>query len=303
MWSMRLRHLVLLLAGLVASMALAGCDVTGTVTVRADDQVELDLRAVIDADQSCDWQLGPGVRTDERRMRNSAQRLCLLQGTVSKEALRKWWVNVAHNGEHIEVVVNPLGVVAPNDEEWTTLGVTDLAVQVQFPGQVIESTGIEEGNTVRFTDVSQLGRPQGLRAVALDHAGPSLGLVLPFVAFGLGVFAMGVLWASVNRQALLDRFSATPTATLGRRPDVPGQTRTLAYPAIPAPGSLLPADLREELGAPPATQRPDEPARGSPGTGWERPGWRPVPPDDPVPGDDAPARPEHAKWAPPEGPD
>lgn len=290
----RLRHLIALMVGLVATMALAGCDVTGTIKVRADDQVELDLRAVIDADQSCDWQLGPGFRTDERRMRNSAQRLCLLQGTVSKEALRRWWVNVAHNGEHIEVVANPLGVVDPDEDEWSTLGVTDLAVRVEFPGQILESTGIEEGNTVRFTDVSQLGKPQGLRAVALDHAGPPLGVVLPAVAFGLGVFAMGVLWASANRQALLDRVSPMLTATLGRRQHAPDPAPVADHsaPIIPAPGSLLPADLRRP------TDEAAEPTRE--GTGWERPGWRPEVVDPPA-GEGAEAPPEHAKWAPPDG--
>lgn len=290
----RLRHLIALMVGLVATMALAGCDVTGTIKVRADDMVELDLRAVIDSDQSCDWQLGPGVRTDERRMRNTVQRLCLLQGTVSKDALRRWSVNIAHTGEHLEVVANPLGVVGPDEEEWTSLGVNDLAVRVEFPGQVLESTGIEEGNVARFTDVSQLGKPEGLRALALDHAGPPLGVVLPVLAFGLGVFAMGVLWASVNRQALLDRFAPVLTATLGRKQHVAAAPPASGHaaPVVPAPGSMLPDDLRQAAGEWVDPERE--------GTGWERPGWRPEAGDAPGdPGADTP--PEHAKWAPPDG--
>ncbi len=291
--------------GLVAALALSGCDVTGTITIRPDDMVELDLRAVIDANQSCEWQLGPGVRTDERRMRNSVQRLCLLQGTVNKEELRKWSVNVAHTGEHIEVVANPLGVVGPNETTWSSLGVTDLAVRVQFPGAVLESTGIEEGNTVRFTDVSQLGKPQGLRVLALDHPGPPLSIVVPAVAFGLGLFAMGVLWASANRRALADRFSAPPAATLGRQPGVPGPGPGAAgqYPTIPAPGSLLPDDLRRAMGPPAdAAAGASRPDRRPGSTGWERPGWHPEDRGTSV-ADDATPVPEHEKWAPRAGPD
>ena len=147
---------------------------------------------------------------------------------------------------------------------------------------------------MRFTDVSQLGKPEGLRALALDHAGPPLGIALPVLAFGLGVFAMGVLWASVSRQALFDRFSPMLSARLGRTQDPPDQAPASAgqAAAVPAPGSMLPDDLRpagEGVG----------PEWG--GTGWERPGRRPDPGDPPVsPGADRP--PEHVKWAPPDGP-
>ena len=70
--------------------SLAGCDVTGTATIRADDYVDLDLRAVVDGNELCYWQFGETVRTEERRLSRGSQRLCLLQGTVHKEELRRW---------------------------------------------------------------------------------------------------------------------------------------------------------------------------------------------------------------------
>ena len=42
-----------MILGLVAAASLAGCDVTGTATLRADDYVDLDLRAVVDGNELC----------------------------------------------------------------------------------------------------------------------------------------------------------------------------------------------------------------------------------------------------------
>ena len=79
-----------MILGLVAAASLAGCEVTGTATIRADDYVDLDLRAVVDGNELCYWQFGETVRTEERRLSRGSQRLCLLQGTVHKEELRRW---------------------------------------------------------------------------------------------------------------------------------------------------------------------------------------------------------------------
>ena len=92
-----------MILGLVAAASLAGCDVTGTATIRVDDYVDLDLRAVVDGNELCYWQFGETVRTEERRLWRGRQRLCLLQGTVHKEELRRWGVSVSHLGERIEV--------------------------------------------------------------------------------------------------------------------------------------------------------------------------------------------------------
>lgn len=271
--------LLVAVVGLLAAMALSGCDVTGTITVRADNLVDLNLRAVIASDQSCDWQLGSNVRTGERRMwRGGDERLCLIQGTVPAEALRIWHINVTHTGEYLDVVADPVGPGFPSSAiNGAPAGVRDLAIVVEFPGQITESNGIIEGSTVRFTDVSELGRPGGLRAVALDHPGPPFGVVIPIVAFGLGLAAMAVLWAATTRPAGPVPF--VPTLARNRAP-VPN--RLVGH----APGSMLPDDLRAGLA----------PAAGE--SGWERP--RAAPPQDVAPRAQAP--PEHTKWAPP-GPD
>ena len=125
-----------MILGLVAAASLAGCDVTGTATIRADDYVDLDLRAVVDGNELCYWQFGETVRTEERRLSRGSQRLCLLQGTVHKEELRRWGVSVSHLGERIEVSFNPLGVVTTSRFTAASVGIDDLAVTVEFPGQV-----------------------------------------------------------------------------------------------------------------------------------------------------------------------
>lgn len=271
-----------MILGLVAAASLAGCEVTGTATIRADDYVDLDLRAVVDGNELCYWQFGETVRTEERRLWRGSQRLCLLQGTVHKEELRRWGVSVSHLGERIEVSFNPLGVVTTSRFTAASVGIDDLAVTVEFPGQVQESTGIVEGNTVRFTDVDQLAEPMGLSAVGLDHAGPSWALVGTGAAFGLGGLSTALLWAGRQRRHQL-------TAAL---PDLqpehaapehaaPAPAAPVGPPGGPTPGSLLPPDLASGAHAPPG------------GSGWERPGT--APPD--AQGNAPP--PVHAKWAPP----
>ena len=279
---LRLGRLLGMLLGLVAAGLLAGCDVTGTATLRSDDYVELNLRAVVDVGETCDWQLGETVRTEERRMWRGSERLCLLQGTVHKEELRRWGVSVTHLGERIEVSFNPLGVVTTSRRTAATVGIRDLAVAVEFPGQVQESTGIVEGTTVRFTDVDQLAQPFGLRAVGLDHAGPPWTLVGAGAAFGLGALATGLLWAwrwRVSHQGVVAAAVAAPAAaTTAQSPGV----QRVVPPGGPVPGTLLPSGW--DAG--------DSPGAG--GSGWERPGTGP--PDGPGTG---PPAPEHAKWAPP----
>lgn len=266
----RLRRLLLALIGILAAMGVAGCDVTGTMKLRADDQVELDLRVVVEAGQSCSWELGPGVRTGERRNRNGVDRLCMLQGTVPKDQLRRWGVDITHNGEHISAVYNPLGVSSVGGRPSFSVGLQNVGVVVEFPGPVLESTGVVEGNTVRFTDIGQLTQPQGLRALGLDHAGPPLAIVVPIVAFVLGGLFAAAIWGAYHRQSLQ---AVGAQAVLGAPP-------AGTVPADPvmrrAPGSLLPADLAGEL----AAQYDD--ALPSDATGWERPGSMHRPP--PAPG-------------------
>ena len=251
-----------MILGLVAAASLAGCDVTGTATIRADDYVDLDLRAVVDGNELCYWQFGETVRTEERRMSRGSQRLCLLQGTVHKEELRRWGVSVSHLGERIEVSFNPLGVVTTSRFTAASVGIDDLAVTVEFPGQVQKSTGIVEGNTVRFTDVDQLAEPMGLSAVGLDHAGPSWALV------GTGALPDLQPEHAAPEHAAPEHAAPAPAAPVGP-------------PGGPTPGSLLPPDLASGAHAPPG------------GSGWERPGT--APPD--AQGNAPP--PVHAKWAPP----
>lgn len=103
----RVRRLIAVMVGLVGAMALAGCDVTGTITVRADDLVDLNLRVIVDEGESCEWNLD-GLRTSERRNRGGG-RLCLLQGTVPAETLRRWGIDIAHNRRAASGGVQPVG--------------------------------------------------------------------------------------------------------------------------------------------------------------------------------------------------
>ena len=284
------RRLIAVMVGLVGAMALAGCDVTGTITVRADDLVDLVLRVIVEDGESCAWNL-TGVRTSERRNRGGG-RLCMLQGTVPAETLRRWGIDIAHNGEQLQAVYNPLGQAAvPSADQFVPL--SDVAVTVAFPGQILESTGVVEGNTVRFTDVAQLQRPYGMRAVALDHAGPRWSLVLPAVTFAVGALGVAALWAAGRRRELFERSGFQRFfGNEQPRPDAPESLTTddvaaAARPAdLRAPGSLLPPDLR------------DQDTAGGP-SGWERPGDQPDDADPPAAGSIQPA---HAKWAPPDDP-
>lgn len=186
---------------------------------------------------------------------------------------------------------NPLGrTTAPSTTE--IVGLTDLAVEVEFPGAVLESTGTVEGNTARFTDVAQLQRPYGMQAVALDHAGPRWSLVIPALTFAVGALGVAALWAASRRRVLLEhsgfqRFFSTDRARPdGLEANDPEDVAALATPAdLSAPGSLLPPDLR------------DQEAVAGP-SGWERPGSDPPSEGHPPPAGQVP--PPHAKWAPPE---
>lgn len=270
------------MVGLFAAMTLAGCDVTGTMKVRPDDQVELDLRVVVEDGEPCLWQLSGGeIRTGERRIRGGG-RLCLLQGSVPKESLSRWGVQIAHLGEHIEAVYNPLGVAEVADRR-SPVALTGVSVEVEFPGEVRETTGIVEGTVVRFTDVGQVSRPSGLRVVALDHRGPPLSLVIPAVAFAVGALGVAALWAAARRRVLnesagLQRFGGAAWGNAGpRAADV-----TTGPAGSYAPGSLLPDDLREHLS-------------DSGSAGWQRPAEQP---EDDVQPESPPRSSPHAKWAP-----
>lgn len=83
--------------------------------------------------------------------------------------IQRQWRRHRSQRRHLQAVYNPsghAGGVSASDR-WTA--VTDIAVEVMFAGQVLESTGIAEGSPVRFTDVAQINQPLGLRAVGLDH--------------------------------------------------------------------------------------------------------------------------------------
>lgn len=268
------------MVGLLAAMALAGCDVTGTMKVRADDQVDLDLRVVVEDEAPCFWQISGDIRTGERRIRGGG-RLCLLQGTVPKETLSRWGVHISHVGEHIEAVYNPLGVADIADRR-NSAPLSDVAVEVEFPGEIRETTGIADGTTVRFTDVAQLTEPTGMRVLALDHRGPPLSLVVPAVAFAVGALMIAALWAAARRRLLVE--SAGLQRIFGSA-GAPAGSRAVfsAPPVFHGPGSLLPDDLRAHL----SPAGPD---------GWQRP---PEQSDETSPSATGPPPSRDDKWAPP----
>jgi len=283
----RLRRLLTIVIGLVAAVLLTGCDVTGTVKVRSDDMVDLDLRVALDRGDVCDWSgLADAVQTSEQRGRRGA-RVCVIRGTIPKERLRRWNVAIAHSGEHIDVTFNPLGLVdgeGPVDD----IGVDLVDVVVEFPGQVVDSNATVSGNTVEVTGVPRLTSSPALRAVALDHPGPPLFLLLPAAAFALGGLAVGLLVRNArNREA---------TAA------VVGQQATSVHRPEQQAGAAGSAGLAEPV--PPVADLPlpgalDEPPPEGP-TGWERPAEEPV--ESAQPRSDGPAEPDHVKWAPPEDP-
>lgn len=184
------------LAVLAAVLLLAGCDLSGSLNVRAPDQLDVDLtvRYVFsERYPPCDQTAWNGhVPLTFTLTGDDMTLVCHITGTVDPEALRDY-LAVVHVGELYRLSFNPLSQAAGTEVPiGAYYGVFDrMDVMVTFPGQVLTSTGSMKGNSTRFTDPTQANQPYGLHATALDHAGPAWWLLaaLGGLLTGLGLAA------------------------------------------------------------------------------------------------------------------
>ena len=214
---------------------------------------------------------------------------CHLRGTVDPERLRPW-LSATHVGEFMTLSFNPLGVAPgrPADSgSWAGLGAID--VTVQFPGQVLSTTGDADGNAVHFRDADQLTRPYGLRADALDHPGPAWVVIGPVAGFVGGVLAAGLgvmLWRRRRRTG------EEPES--GQDDLIATDADDLIGPAAVDGSAVEPSDAWSAAGAARPAQ-PRTPAAPPPAVPSVIPGATP----DPVP---PRRRPDDSVWAPPGDP-
>lgn len=285
------RRLVACLA-VALTMTLAGCDVSGRVEWRSPDEAVVDVTIVhaMDELQCAGGVFGgaSGLEVVESLDANGTPS-CHLRGTVDPERLRPW-LSATHVGEFMTLSFNPLGVAPgrPADSgSWAGLGAID--VTVQFPGQVLSTTGDADGNAVHFRDADQLTRPYGLRADALDHPGPAWVVIGPVAGFVGGVLAAGLgvmLWRRRRRTG------EEPES--GQDDLIATDADDLIGPAAVDGSPVEPSDAWSAAGAARPAQ-PRTPAAPPPAVPSVIPGATP----DPVP---PRRRPDDSVWAPPGDP-
>ncbi len=269
-------------------LLLTGCTVSGTIEVRTAEEVVVDLTFRNDAltDYHCDAQFVRGFSLDVEILDDERGQLCHVTGSVHPEKLRPY-LGVAHAGESLVVSFNPLalapGSASPGGSPFSSINTLDVALR--FPGRVLRSTGVADGNVVHFRDPRQIAEPYGLSAEALDHPGPPWAISGPLAGFAAGVVATGV-WLVIRK-----RRSARGGTPAGE-PDGAGQATEEPQPAGAGdPGTRLPDAAAAGRGSPAGPGPGPGPGPGTPATATHPPSApRPRP------------RPDDSVWAPPPEP-
>ncbi|MFT4295701.1 MAG: hypothetical protein QM582_09850 [Micropruina sp.] len=278
----------------VVLLLLTGCSASGTIEVRSADELAVDL--TFGGADRCDGTFYLDVSlTFQTRTDANGNPVCQVSGTVHPESLRPY-LGVSHAGEFLVFSFNPLAVAPGSEATGGDLfsALSQLDIAVRFPGQVVSTNGVADGNAARFRDTQQLVRPYGLAAEGLDHPGPSWAVIGPLVGFVTGVAVMA-LWLVVAKHRRRRR-SQQP-AGIDDQPV--GIDRETDEQELADPGDLAPVEVTAVDG------RPDESAF------WRAEPSEPEPaagrtPDEPEPAGrtpDEPAprpRPDDSVWAPPE---
>jgi len=133
----------------------------------------------------------------------------MMSGTDADAEVTDEW-SLTHEGS--ELIFEGTFDMTSQDEEMDMTAFmkdADISISMEFPGDISESNGEIDGNTVTWTP--EVGESNEMRAVAADEAGFPFGLVIGVIAgmsllIGLGVFLV------------LSRRKATPAPAV-----VPGQ--------------------------------------------------------------------------------
>ncbi len=165
---------------LVALTLLSGCDVQGTVDLRNPHEAVVDVTLTQQGSTpECQGSFAAGAQLPlTERVNDDGTYSCTYRGTAHPERLRRMLVDITFVGEFVAFSINPLGVASSADRIDEELNIEAFDLTVVFPGDVVDTNGTASGRSVRFADGSMITKPLGLRAVALDHPGPSWSLLL-----------------------------------------------------------------------------------------------------------------------------
>ena len=308
-------------AGMVLLGAtLTGCNAEGTFDIISEDRVAVDL-IVSGEDVDCPNAVDALKLTITTTRDASGQRACHVTGETQATYFSPFGITVSRAAEYLVLQANLSG----GRDDWPTAD-----IQIRFPGQVVSATrGQPLGNTVRITDLGDLAQGSGLRAVAIDRAGPPDWVIAAFVGTGSGaLLALGVV-ALVRqlrrrRAVAAGTIALAPTEPVGSEPGEPAPPPGHAA----APSGLVPRTMHG-IGRP-LLSTPAGPPGEAPAGSQETPdavpeepvdhSWFARPPVEP-PGQRDPARPvrapgepvapesaetppdpvpDHSAWAPPE---
>lgn len=180
---------------------LVGCRGTGTVNVRADDQIEVHIEAWADDPNdpryvnidSCEWVPAPGSGLTSTPVEDGGSVGCIVEGTTGMHGVVALIPYVSqHLGDRYLFGVSGAAFQGMVSDP----GGNDATLTVTFPGPVLQSSsGTINGNSVTFTDMNKLAT-EGLAISAMDRPGMSTEQAWMLGAAGLGL-VLGAAGAAV----------------------------------------------------------------------------------------------------------
>lgn len=199
---------------LLGLLLLSGCSVSGTVTVRPNTDLDVDLAftdyASAGGCPSADYaQSFEGLSYAE----DTANGVCHVTGTMTADSAAIVGVTSAHLGEYQVLAVSG-GLFGYADGG----NVNALNVEARFPGTVVEHTAALSADGDR---VSVTLSGTDLRAVSLDHLGPSYPVLAAAGGAVAGIAAVTALALVVGRRR---RHSAEGDSESGPSPLDSGMT-------------------------------------------------------------------------------
>lgn len=238
-------------ATVCAALALTGCSAAGDVFVRADG-ITIDLVLEHSSDPSA---FNPCTQTGGRpfvttpREAPPGRSACTVSASITFEDTAEYSFSrfVVRSADAYFLQVEPFLGGGPVDR------LESFDVTVHFPGPVIASNGSEvRGDTVRWTDASQVAE-QGLAATArTSWMGPEVGYALLGLAAGAAGGAV-LVWGALRRR------KPSPA------PDE-GDTDRPGHDALPSDAALAahPWEPADEPAASPTPVEPEDPSVWSP---------------------------------------
>lgn len=225
----------MLLLGLTT---LTGCSLEGRLDVASPDAVGVDLTVRSKRSPYCNGDI-PGLSVTPG-VEGGAVTSCHYLGTVDVADLG-YALSVSQAGEYLAVALNPFQVPASGPRTGSQSDVDALDVTITFPGEVVEhSGGTADGRDLRITDPRVLLAPGGLRAAALDHAGPANWVWWSGVGLGIGVVAGLALVGLSRRWSLVVLAANAPPA--GVEQQAPSTPEVAAVPTGRDPSVWAPDD-------------------------------------------------------------